>query len=120
MSEVVKTRPISVLFKARTPARVIRSVKKQFADYIVPEQVKDEYEDYFKSDLQKEIAATMKPGDYLRNYREAYGLTQREFAQKISVRINYLSDMETGQRAISKTMAKKLAGIFRTSPVVFI
>ena len=120
MSEAVKKRPISILFKARTPARVIRSVKKQFGDYIVSDIVEDENEDYFGSDLQKEIAATMNPGDYLRHYREAHGMTQKEFAQQIEVRINYLSDMETGQRSISKAMAKKLAGIFNTSTSVFI
>jgi ribosome-binding protein aMBF1 (putative translation factor) len=120
MSAAVKTRPISVLFKPRTPARIIRSVKSQFAQYIVPERTDDEYEDYFESDLRKAIAATMKPGDYLRHYREAHGLTQKEFAAKIGIRINYLSDMETGQRAISRAMAKKLAGIFNTSPSVFI
>jgi transcriptional regulator with XRE-family HTH domain len=62
----------------------------------------------------------MKPGDYLSHYREAHGLTQKELAKKIGVRINYLSDMETGQRAISKAMAKKLAELFSVSPAVFI
>lgn len=39
--------------------------------------------------------------DHLRNFREGHGMTQKELAEKIDVRVNYLSDIETGQRAIS-------------------
>jgi DNA-binding transcriptional regulator YiaG len=117
MSEAVKTRHISIKFKPRTPVRIIREVKKQYSDYI---DDGDEYVDYFKTDLHKKISASMTPGDYLRHYREAHGLTQKEFAAKIGTRINYLSDMENGHRAISKAMAKKLAVVFNTSPAVFI
>jgi transcriptional regulator with XRE-family HTH domain len=62
----------------------------------------------------------MKPGDYLRNFREAHGMTQKDLAEEIGVRVNYLSDLETGQRAISGMKAKKLAAIFNVSPAVFI
>jgi ribosome-binding protein aMBF1 (putative translation factor) len=116
MSAVVKTHPISIRFKARTPIRVIHSIRKQFSNYILD----DEYVDWFKTDLHKEIASSMKPGDYLRNFREAQGVTQKDFADKIGVRVNYLSDMETGQRAISRMTAKKLAAIFNVTPGVFI
>jgi ribosome-binding protein aMBF1 (putative translation factor) len=118
MSAVVKMRPISIRFRPRTPARVIHSVKRQFSDYII--DASDEYEDWFETDLHKEIASGMKPGDYLRNYREAHRLTQHDLAEKIGVRVNYLSDMETGQRAISRMNAKKLAVIFNVNPGVFI
>jgi transcriptional regulator with XRE-family HTH domain len=40
--------------------------------------------------------------------------------KKIGVRSNYLSDIETGQRAISRLIAKKLAGIFNVNPGVFL
>jgi DNA-binding XRE family transcriptional regulator len=118
MSAAVKMRPISIRFRPRTPARVIHSVKRQFSDYII--DASDEYEDWFETDLHRGIASGMKPGDYLRNFREAHRLTQHDLAEKIGVRINYLSDMETGQRAISRMNAKKLAGIFNVNPGVFI
>ncbi len=118
MSVPVKTRPISIRFKPRTPARVIHAVKKQFSNYIVNED--DEYVDWFETDLHKEISARMKPGDYLRNFREATNTTQKDLAEKIGVRVNYLSDMETGQRAISRMKAKKLAELFNVSPAIFI
>ena len=47
-------------------------------------------------------------------------MTQKELAEKIDVRVSYLSDIETGQRAINKDMAKKLAEVFNTSPAEFI
>jgi plasmid maintenance system antidote protein VapI len=93
-------------------------VKKQFSKYII--DASDEFEDWFESDLRKEIASAMNPGDYLCNFREAHRLTQHDLAEKIGVRVNYLSDMETGQRAISRMNAKKLAGIFNVNPGVFI
>jgi transcriptional regulator with XRE-family HTH domain len=47
-------------------------------------------------------------------------MTQKELAEKIHVRVNYLSDIETGQRAISRMNAKKLAAVFKVNPGVFI
>jgi len=118
MSAAVKMRPINIRFKARTPVRVIHSIRKQFSNYILEDE--KENVDWFKTDLHKEISASMKPGDYLRNFREAQGITQRELADKIGVRVNYLSDLETGQRAISRMNAKKFAAIFNVTPAVFI
>jgi plasmid maintenance system antidote protein VapI len=92
-------------------------MKKQFSKYI---DASDELENWFETDLHKGIAAGMKPGDYLRNFREAQGITQKDLAEKISLRVNYLSDMETGQRMISRMNAKKLGAIFKVNPGVFI
>jgi ribosome-binding protein aMBF1 (putative translation factor) len=80
----------------------------------------DETVDWFETDLHKEIASGMNPGDYLRNFREGQGMTQKELAEKTGMRVNYLSDIETGQRAISRMNAKKLAAIFNVNPGVFI
>ena len=118
MSVAVKTRPINIRLRPHTPARVIHAVKKQFSKYIIDSS--DEYEDWFETDLHKEIAADMKPCDYLRNFREAQNITQKDLAEEIGVRVNYLSDMETGQRTISRMKAKKLAEIFNVPPAVFI
>jgi ribosome-binding protein aMBF1 (putative translation factor) len=118
MSVAVKMHPISVRFRPRTPARIIHAVKRQFSEYILDEN--NETEDWFESDLHHEIAAGMKPGDYLRNFREGHSMTQKELAEKIHVRVNYLSDIETGQRAISRMNAKKLAAVFKVNPGVFI
>jgi ribosome-binding protein aMBF1 (putative translation factor) len=118
MPVAAKTHPINLRFKPKTPARVIRSVKRQFSEYLLDDE--DEYVDWFKTDLHAEIAARMKPGDYLRNFREAHGLTQKELSAKLVVPGNYVSDMETGRRPISRMNAKKLAKIFKVNPGVFI
>jgi len=118
MSAVVRTHPINIRLKPRTPARLIRSVKRQLADYIIDEN--DEYVDWFETDLHKEIAARMTPAKSLRTLREMCGWTLAETGNKIGVSPYRVSDYETGYRAISKEMAKKLAEIFKTSPAIFI
>jgi len=118
MPAAAKTHPINIRFKPRTPTRVIQSVKKQFASYILDDG--DEYVDWFKTDLHKEISARMTPGKSLRMLREMAGWTLAETGKKIGVSPYRVSDYETGQRAISKAMAKTLAGVFNTSPAVFI
>jgi len=37
---------------------------------------------WFETDLHKELPQAMNPGDYLRNYREAAGITQKDLAGK--------------------------------------
>jgi ribosome-binding protein aMBF1 (putative translation factor) len=118
MSAAVRMRPISVRFRPRTPIRIIHAVKRQYSDYILDDGEKTE--DWFKTDLHEEIAAGMKPGDYLRSLREGNGMTQKKLAEKINIRVNYLSDIETGQRVISRMNAKKLAVIFKVNPGLFI
>jgi DNA-binding transcriptional regulator YiaG len=117
MSEAVKTRHISIKFKPRTPVRVINTIKKQFSDYI---DDGDDLVDISTTEWYKEMEKKMTPGKYLRNLREAHGLSQKAVGEKIGTNAAHVSDYETGQRAISKAMAKKLAVVFNTSPAVFI
>ncbi len=112
-----KTRHISIRFKSRTPARVINTIKKQYSNYIDDD---DEYVDYFKTDLHKKISASMTPGDKIRGLRKACGWTLSIVGEKIGVTPYRVSDYETGQRAISKAVAKKLGDLFGVSPALFI
>lgn len=118
MPVAVKTHPINIRFKSRTPMRVIHSVKKQFSNYIIDEN--DEYVDWFKTDLHKEIAGRMTPAKTLRTLREMCDWTLAETGKKIGVSPYRISDFETGQREISRMNAKKLAAIFKVNPGVFI
>lgn len=117
MQAAAKTRRISIKFKPRTPARIINTIKKLYADYI---DDGEELVDYFTTDLHKKVSATMTPAKALKTYREMCGWTLAETGTKIGVSPYRVSDFETGQRAISKAMAKKLADVFGVSPVVFI
>lgn len=103
----------SIKLKPRIPARVINSIKEQYAD-------DDVLIDYSKTDLHKQVSATMTPAKSLRTLRDMCGWTLAETGKKIGVSPYRVSDYETGQRAISKLMAKKLAVVFNTSPAVFI
>jgi hypothetical protein len=117
MSVAVRTHPINIRFKPRTPARVIHSIKKQFSDYIIDD---DEYVEWSKTDLHKEISARMTPGKSLRTLREMCGWTLAVTGKKIGISPQRVSDFEAGHRAISKDAAKKFSAIFHVSPAVFI
>jgi DNA-binding XRE family transcriptional regulator len=118
MSVVARTHHISIRFKSRTPARVIHSIKRQFSNYILDDD--QEYVNWFETDLHKEIDARMTPDKSLRILREMCGWTLAETGKKIGVSPHRVSDYETGQRAISKDIAKKLAKVFNTTPARFI
>jgi len=118
MSAAVKTHPINIRFKPRTPARVIHSVKKQFANYILDED--EEYIDWLKTDFHKEIAARMTPAKTLCNLRKMCGWTLAETGKKIGASPYRISDYENGHREISKAVAKELGKLFNVSPAVFI
>jgi DNA-binding XRE family transcriptional regulator len=97
---------------------VIASIKKQYADYILEED--EEYVDWFETDLHKEISGRMKPEKNLHTLRMMCGWTLAETGNKIGVSPYRVNDYETGLRAISKNIAKKLAEVFKTSPALFI
>jgi antitoxin component HigA of HigAB toxin-antitoxin module len=118
MPVAAKTHPINIRFKSRTPLRVIQSVKKQFSNYIISDN--NETVDWFKTDLHKEISHRMTPAKTLRTLREMTGWTLADTGKKIGVSQYRVSDYESGQREISKGVAKKLAEVFKTSPAVFI
>jgi DNA-binding transcriptional regulator YiaG len=118
MSVAVKTRPISLQFRPNTPRRILTLARKEFAEYVIPED--EELVDYFETDIHKEISARMKPKDYLREYRGATGMTLQQVADRVGVNAQRVHDWEQGYRDISKAFAHKLADLFSTSPAVFI
>jgi antitoxin component HigA of HigAB toxin-antitoxin module len=128
MLEAVKTRHIKrqksitghhYVFKKNTPENILTEISLRYADYI--EQADDEQLlDISTTEWFKNMEKRMTPKDYLRNLREAYGLTQKQLGEEIKSNAAHISDYETGQRSISKDVAKKLAKIFNVSPAVFI
>ena len=88
--------------------------KMQNADY------EGGYVDVESLDWFWEFKANETPGGNLRFYRIRDNLTQIQLAQKLGTTRQDVSEMERGTRPISRETAKKLAAIFRTSPVSFI
>ena len=60
------------------------------------------------------------PGVALRGLRAREGLTQKALAEKIGIEQSHVSNMEKGNRPISKAMAKKLGKIFDLTYKVFL
>ena len=72
------------------------------------------------SDIYKEAVSEQTPSYNLKFYRKLNGLTQKELADELGIAKQYVSNMETGERSISRQMAKNLAEIFKVSPARFI
>jgi DNA-binding XRE family transcriptional regulator len=118
MSEAVKTpRMLNVKFKRSTPSRILRDIHSRYAKYIDDDDVMI---DYGKTDLHKEISASMTPGEKLRELRLATGMTLKAVGEKIGVTFQRVNEYEAGRYGISKAVAKKLAELFGVSPAVFI
>ena len=60
-----------------------------------------------------------KPGAILQGFRLRDELTQEELAAKMKTSQSAIAALESGQRAISKKVALKLAKIFNTKPEAF-
>jgi DNA-binding XRE family transcriptional regulator len=60
------------------------------------------------------------PSLALRGFRGKMEWTQQELAEKLGTTQNCISDMESGKRSISKSMAQRLGEIFDISYKVFL
>lgn len=74
----------------------------------------------FETAEYKEFKSRVSPADYVRTYRENAGLSQSALAEKLGVARAYICDIEHSRRAISKKLAKALAGFFKVSVARFI
>jgi DNA-binding XRE family transcriptional regulator len=118
-----KAHHINIRLKPRTPLKVVQAIREQYSKFIEvvdTDNSDDELVDISTTEWFKKIDSEMKPKDYLKTYRKVHNLTQSQLSEKISVSVQYLSDMETGKRTISRKKAKELAEIFGCNPGVFI
>jgi plasmid maintenance system antidote protein VapI len=119
MPVAAKTLPINLTFKPRTPQRIIHEIQNRYSHYVVlPDN--EEYVEWEKTDLARELDKEMTPGVLLRLLREAHDVSQAALGEKINVSAKRVSDFENGQRGISKDIAKQLALIFNVSAARFI
>jgi DNA-binding transcriptional regulator YiaG len=106
-------------FKKNTPRKVLAEISSRYSAYLANDP-DEELVDITTTEWFKDMERKMKPSDYLRHFREAHGLTQKALGDKLKTSAAHVSDWETGQRAISRMNAKKLAKIFNVNPGVFI
>jgi DNA-binding XRE family transcriptional regulator len=122
MQVVAKTPHIDIRICGDIPEKIFRALQEEYGDLLqsIPEQ-DDEAIDVFHTEWYEKTKNTTSPGEALRIYRKNAGLTQAALGNKIGgVPRQHISGMETGQRSISKEMAKKLATVLQTSPARFL
>jgi hypothetical protein len=122
MLAVVKTPHTSLRIEGDIPKPVLSVLREQYGKKLVlKESADDALVDVFETDWYKTRKKSMTPGKYLRIYRENAGLTQEEVGHKIGgFSRRYVSDLETGHRAISKNVAKALSVLFKQPLIRFL
>ncbi len=115
MLAVVKTPHTSLRIQGDIPGPLLSVLKSQYGKKLVlREDADEEIVNVFETDWYKARKNAMTPGKYLRIYRENKDLTQDELGQKLGgLSRRYVSDLETGHRAISKNVAKALSELFK-------
>ncbi len=117
MLAVVKTPRTNLRLRGFIPRTVLTVLRSEYgkALHLTPDKADEELEDVFETEDYKEFKSNVKPGDYVRVYRENAGLSQVKLAEKLDVTRSYICDIEHHRREISKGFAKALAEYFKIS-----
>jgi DNA-binding XRE family transcriptional regulator len=81
-----------------------------------------EKEDFipWRETSKERIEKYTEPGIMLRGSRYKAKLTQKQLAELLDISQHHISEMENGKRSIGKTMAKRLAEVFKTDYRLFL
>ncbi|MDL2321383.1 helix-turn-helix domain-containing protein [Desulfosarcina sp. OttesenSCG-928-B08] len=80
-------------------------------------QFKEDGEEFFTA---SEVFPSASPAMALRGFRGKMEWTQQELAEKLKTSQNCISEMESGKRPVSRTMAVRLGKIFDISYKAFL
>lgn len=121
MSEVARKPRIEVKIGTRRPS--VYLVPKAQADGL--RKILTDYRVAERSVPADEVFAALdqkfsKTGNILAGFRLRDELTQTQLARKIGTSQSAIAAIENGKRKIGKTMAMKLAKVFRTNFKVFL
>jgi DNA-binding XRE family transcriptional regulator len=115
MQAVVKTPLIKINISGRISKRLLTVLKEEFGSdvKILPEKEDLQKEDIFETEWYKNIKKEMTPGEYMKIYRQNRQMTQAQLGELLGgLPRQHISNMESGKRAISVNIAKKLSKIF--------
>ena len=100
---------------------LIQYLRERYEGVDVIENEDDYLLEVTQTDWYRRIRSQISPGENLRIYRGLHGLTQEQLGKKLGnfTRQN-ISNMERERRAISKTVAKRLAELFDVSVEKFL
>jgi ribosome-binding protein aMBF1 (putative translation factor) len=76
-------------------------------------------EDQFYT-VEEVFAEGISSSEVLRGARYREGLTQKQLAAKVGVKVSHISEMERGKRPIGKEMARRLAKALNADYRVFL
>jgi DNA-binding XRE family transcriptional regulator len=114
MQAVVKTPHIEISVRgAAIPPKLMNVLREEYGQELsLVEDDGDELVDIFETQWYKRVKEKMKPGSYLRIYRENKGLTQLQLGEALGkIPRQHISNMEHGRRSISLKMARKLSSL---------
>ena len=117
MLAVVKKPRIEVRAR-RIPKAVIVFLQETYK----PENVEIKKEDsvaWEDSDLFKKRFEDSTPGEMIFASRDMRGWSQAALAEKLGKPTHYVSDLENGQRSVSRKMAVALGEVFECDPALF-
>lgn len=122
MSGVVKRHPIEIRIGGKIPKLFIvplqkaRGIESLLSDYAVDKTRPIPAKEVF-ADLDKKYS---KQGNVLAGFRLRDDLTQVELAKKVGTSQPVIAAIENGKRRLGKTLAFKLAKVFKTNYRVFL
>ena len=88
-------------------------------DYTI-ESEDNSYVDVTETTWYKESQGRLRHGGLIRILRDHRNMSQGDLGKQLNVTSKYVSDLESGRRAVSVKMAKKLSGIFGRKPERFL
>lgn len=109
MSVLVKMPHMEVEIRGEEYQKVIDVLKSTFEDVEVENE---ETVVITETDWYKDMKTSWTPAKELRANRNKFQLTQSALGEKIGKKKQYISDIETGRKNISISIAKELGKVF--------
>lgn len=120
-SDLIKGHSIHLRLKKHTPKSVVADILKRWGQWLEIGSGDDKWVSLSNDTGFQEFVQKQTPGAWLAGLRGAHGLTQKELGEKLgNVSPARISDWEHDRRAVSKTIAKQLALIFRVNAELFL
>lgn len=119
MLVVVKKPPIDFKLEGSIPMDLLVSLKAEYGSHIHVEE-DNVMMNVTDMDWYKELKAEETPGRNLRFYRKLADMTQVQLAETLGVAKQFVSNMENGSKAISRSMALRLGELFKVPAGRFI
>ena len=120
MLAVVKMPHTSFTVSGDIPENIMTILETSYKKYLTVNDEKDENVEATSMEWFKEAEKRQTPANTLRFYRNLHKFTQAQLAERLHTSRQFISNMETGQKPISRKTANILAKIFNIDAGRFI